>query len=229
MNFQDLTTLIEQDERSIFISRNADRKEQHERNIQRYIQEYIKNGSIGDLYLGNTPIKSLPDNLVKVGGNLEIHLTDIKELPKNLKLIDGRFVSSDHFTKYPSHVKIMGSIAMISSKITEIPENVEFHEDLNLSKTWLSKLPDNLYIPKSLYLGFCKNLTELPKGLNVKNLWLPAVPHFTHLPNDIIVRDTAYLDRKAPAFKDRDFRQQFLFKNKSKNMYPGINKVKFVG
>ncbi len=34
---------------------------------QKKIQQYIKDGGKGDLYLSNTPIQSLPDGL-KVGG-----------------------------------------------------------------------------------------------------------------------------------------------------------------
>ncbi|MCK9273454.1 hypothetical protein M0P65_08005, partial [Candidatus Gracilibacteria bacterium] len=39
---------------------------------QRKIQQYIKNGSKGDLNLSNTPITSLPDSLKQVGGSLDL-------------------------------------------------------------------------------------------------------------------------------------------------------------
>ena len=79
--------------------------------IQRQIQQYIKNGCVGDLYLVNTPIEILPDNLIKVGGSLTLNRSKIKSLNKleyveenvslsetklqdlgNLKHVGGRFL-----------------------------------------------------------------------------------------------------------------------------------------
>ena len=78
MKFQDLTTLLEQDE-SIFKPRNLDtRKDRHEQQIQQQIQYYMKNsGEFDNLYLANTPIKSLPDGL-RVGGDLNLSRTPIQ-------------------------------------------------------------------------------------------------------------------------------------------------------
>ena len=49
------------------------------------VQEYIKNGSQGDLDLSDTPITSLPDNLT-VGRYLDLRNTPITSLPDNLKV-----------------------------------------------------------------------------------------------------------------------------------------------
>lgn len=48
-----------------------DRKKNFLIATQQKIQQYIKGGSKGDLDLSNTPITSLPDNLI-VGGNLDL-------------------------------------------------------------------------------------------------------------------------------------------------------------
>ena len=53
--------------------------------IQKKIQQYIKDGSKGDLSLRNTPITSLPDNLT-VRGYLDLNSTPITSLPYNLKV-----------------------------------------------------------------------------------------------------------------------------------------------
>ena len=52
---------------------------------QKKIQQYIKDGSKGNLDLRNTPITSLPDNL-KVGGSLSLIDTPITSLPDNLQV-----------------------------------------------------------------------------------------------------------------------------------------------
>ena len=50
---------------------------------QKKIQQYIKDGSKGDLNLSNTPIQSLPDGLT-VGGDLYLTQTPIQSLPNGL-------------------------------------------------------------------------------------------------------------------------------------------------
>ena len=53
--------------------------------LQKKIQQYIKDGGVGDLNLSDTPITSLPDNL-EVGGSLYLRDTKITSLPDNLKV-----------------------------------------------------------------------------------------------------------------------------------------------
>ena len=52
---------------------------------QKKIQQYIKDGSKGDLRLPDTKITSLPDNF-KVGGSLILSDTKITSLPDNLEV-----------------------------------------------------------------------------------------------------------------------------------------------
>jgi hypothetical protein len=52
---------------------------------QKKIQQYIKDGSKGDLDLSNTPITSLPNNLT-IGGDLSLSNTPIESLPDNLTI-----------------------------------------------------------------------------------------------------------------------------------------------
>ena len=72
---------------SILIPRRP--KEEREKNHKiatlKKIQEYIKNGSEGDLDLRATPITSLPQGL-KVRGGLYLNRTKITSLPQDLKV-----------------------------------------------------------------------------------------------------------------------------------------------
>ena len=62
-----------------------DRNKNYQNIIQKQIQNYIKNGSKGDLDLANLPIQTLPDNLT-VGGNLYLSASSIQELPDSLSV-----------------------------------------------------------------------------------------------------------------------------------------------
>jgi len=63
MKFQDLTTLLEQDE-SIFKPRRVeDRLERQQQEQLRQVYDYIKNGSRGDLDLRKTVLTTLPEGL----------------------------------------------------------------------------------------------------------------------------------------------------------------------
>ena len=66
--------------------RLEDRPERYKRIIYKKIQDYIKNGSKGDLNLNDTPIDSLPSNLKTVDGSLYLSYTPISSLPPDLKV-----------------------------------------------------------------------------------------------------------------------------------------------
>ena len=109
--------------------------EERNKNIQasinKKIQQYIKNGSKGNLDLHDTTITSLPDNL-QVGGNLDLSFTDIKSLPDNLQ--------------------VLGNIDLSSTKITSIPNNLKVGGDLDLSYTKITSIANNLQVDGNLYL-----------------------------------------------------------------------------
>src|ERR1039457_3380308 len=68
--------------------RIEERKEKYKIVVQRQIQTYIKNGSVGDLNLRNAPIETLPDNLITVGGTFWLSRSQIKSL-NNLESVGG--------------------------------------------------------------------------------------------------------------------------------------------
>ena len=80
-----LSIYYEQD--SILVQRRTpdERLENFKIATAKKIQEYIKNGSEGDLHLSDTPITTLPDGL-SVGGNLYLGYTQITTLPDGLRV-----------------------------------------------------------------------------------------------------------------------------------------------
>src|ERR1019366_1657671 len=86
-----LDILNEEEPKNILIPRRIEgRAERFKIITQRKIQEYIKNGCVGDLNLANTPIESLPDNLIKVGGHFLLYNSQIKSL-NNLESVGKTF------------------------------------------------------------------------------------------------------------------------------------------
>jgi len=76
-------------ENKILVPRRS--KEERRKNLAaihyKQIQEYIKNGSEGDLDLRSTPLKILPPNLTRVDGNLFLTNSQITSL-NNLEYVD---------------------------------------------------------------------------------------------------------------------------------------------
>ena len=113
-----LKILLEQEK--ILVPRRS--KEERAKNykivINRQIQQYIKDGSKGNLALGGKHITSLPDNLKYVGGNLTLSNNPIKSLPDNLK--------------------VKGTLWLQGSTIESLPDNLEVVGDLWIKNTPLS-------------------------------------------------------------------------------------------
>ena len=137
--------LLEQDE-SIFQPRKVeDRQNRYEQQIYRKIQDYIKNGSEGDLNLSRIPIQTLPDGL-KVGGHLNLMGTQIKTLPAGLE--------------------VGGGLNLMGTQIKTLPAGLEVGGSLDLSHTPIKSLPDGLKVGGNLYLSH----TPIAKQYNYQQL-----------------------------------------------------------
>jgi hypothetical protein len=114
-----LIDLLKEDSPFVPKGSKEEREKEYTRIIQNKIQEYIKNGMKGNLYLSNTSIDSLPYNL-KVGGNLILN---------NCKKI----------TKLPPDLTVEGNLDLEHTKITSLPPNLTVENDLYVYGTPLSK------------------------------------------------------------------------------------------
>ena len=104
----------------------------------RKIQQYIKDGGIGDLDLSGTPITSLPDGL-KVNGYLNLGGTKITALPADLEVGGYLNLRNTPITALPDGLKVNGSLDLRETPITDLPANLEVGGDLYLGNTPLSK------------------------------------------------------------------------------------------
>ena len=105
---------------------------------QKKIQQYIKDGSEGDLDLRDTPITSLPDGL-KVRGSLFIGNTKITSLPDNLQVGGYLSLINTPITSLPDNLKVGGGLLLNNTKITSLPDNLQVGGYLSLIDTPLSK------------------------------------------------------------------------------------------
>ena len=109
-----LDILLEQEKIKVLGPRRSkeERQKNHAIATQKQIQQYIKNGSKGDLDLANTPITSLPDNLTYVGGSLYLHGSKITSLPDNLEVKGHLALSETPITSLPDNLKVGGILEL---------------------------------------------------------------------------------------------------------------------
>ena len=114
--------LLEEDQSNKFDLITKRSPEERQKNysivVQKKIQQYIKDGSKGNLNLRNTPITALPDNLT-VDGGLYLSNTKITSLPDNLT--------------------VGGYLDLENTKITALPDNLTVRGNLDLANTPISK------------------------------------------------------------------------------------------
>ena len=105
---------------------------------QKKIQQYIKDGSKGNLDLKGTPKISLPDNLT-VGGDLYLSDTKITSLPNNLTVGGNLNLSDTKITSLPNNLTVGGNLNLRNTKITSLPDNLKVGGYLYLNNTPISK------------------------------------------------------------------------------------------
>ena len=201
--------LLESDKLNILIPRRS-KEERYEKYlvlIQKEIQDYIKNGSQGNLMLRNFPFSELPSNLTHVGGHLGLVNSKVTKLPENLKIdksliLDGspiteipESISIGHglgidktlITKLPNNITNLGYLAMNQTKVTELPSNLKaIFGDLTASDASLIKLPDDLYIGGELYLHRTP-IQRLPDNLTVDGDIKANWTQLSELPRNLVV------------------------------------------
>jgi len=106
--------------------------------IQKKIQQYIKDGSKGNLDLSNTPITSLPQGL-KVGGNLGLSSTPITTLPQGLTVGGHLDLVRTLIISLPQDLTVGGYLYLMNTKITSLPQDLKVGGDLDLINTPISK------------------------------------------------------------------------------------------
>jgi len=112
--------LIDLLENKILVPRRS--KEERSKNFliatQKKIQQYMKDGSKGNLNLAGTPITSLPQGLT-VGGKLDLRNTPITSLPQGLEVVDYLDISDTKITSLPQDLTIVGDLYLKNTSISK--------------------------------------------------------------------------------------------------------------
>jgi len=127
---QHIITQVLQEEKILVPRHLETRDEEYKRIVYQKIQDYIKEGSKGDLNLPRSPITKLPGNLVKVGGFLNLERSQIQSL-NNLRIVEGdlwlgnsqiqslgnlKFVGEDLYL-YDTFLKSLGNLQKIGGEL----------------------------------------------------------------------------------------------------------------
>ena len=116
--------ILKESDDNIFIPRGS-KEEKYKvltSRINDKIQEYIRNGSVGDLDLRNSPIKFLPKNLTKVGGDLILTHSQIEKLPDNLIVNGGLDLDNcKNLQSLPNGLKVKEILDLRDTNITSLP------------------------------------------------------------------------------------------------------------
>jgi hypothetical protein len=166
---------------SVLVPRRSkeERTKNHVKAIQQQIQQYIKNGSQGDLDLSNSPVTSLPQGL-KVGRHLYLDGTKITSLPRGLEVRGNLHLSKTPITTLPQDLKVENVYADGTS-ITSLPDGLEVSGSLYLSRTPITGLPKRLKVGNNLSIRE-GHLDIMPQDLKVGNdLVLVGTPLAKHL------------------------------------------------
>ena len=119
--------------------RLGERKEHYKRIIYKKIQEYIKNGSVGSLWLSESPIETLPSNLKTVDGDLHLQFSKILELPEGLTVNGSLYLHYSHINRLPSGLTVNGSLYLHYTHINRLPSGLKVSGSLYIKHTPLSE------------------------------------------------------------------------------------------
>jgi len=98
--------------------RVGERAKNYQIAIQKKIQQYIKDGGRGDLYLRDTPITSLPSGL-SVGGDLDLEGSEITSLPSGLTVEGYLNLNETSIKSLPSDLNVGGDLHLSGTPLSE--------------------------------------------------------------------------------------------------------------
>lgn len=184
----------------------------HQAKLQYYFDELTKTsgGHVvfhGDLDLGDSDVKALPD-LLTVTGDLNLHNSQLVYLPHELIVGGDLIVGNSKITQLAKYTSVGGNLDLEGSLLERLPPNLTVGGWMKIQKTSnLTRLPDNLtindylnlqdtnieVIGKNTTIGYLLDVrfspvTELPSGLTAHQLNLQHTKIKT-LPEDLVVGD----------------------------------------
>ena len=98
------------------------------------------------------------DGKIKVGGSLYLRNTNITELPDNLTVGGDLYLSNTNITELPNNLTVEGSLYLSNTNITELPDNLTVGGWLELSNTNIENNSQEIKKVKELLEGYNEEL-----------------------------------------------------------------------
>ena len=144
-------------------------------------------------------------------------------LPDNL-VVDGNLNCSITSTRLPKGLKVTGYLDISMTNITEIPDDCEFN-DLYMKMTKITKLRDDMMLFSLDARG--SSLTELPKGLKVKDMLDISYTNISEIPDDCEFCSLFMEDTKITKLRDNLELNSLNVRSSSLQELPNGLKVKW--
>lgn len=157
----------------------------------------------GSLVLSFSKFSELPSTLT-VKGNLDIGHTLLKTLPDNLKVGNTLFLSDDKFITDSIGTKTL-NLSLHGSEIKTLPPGIKLKGTLDLSDSHIEFLPNDLIIGGDLLLKDCKNIKSLPDGLFIGGILDLEGTNIKSLPEDIVIQNKKTNYQISESSKDDNY------------------------
>jgi hypothetical protein len=115
------------------------------------ILNYLQNYSKGDINIQKSQLKSLPDTLKIVKGNMELYNTSIESLPNGLTVEGDLTIMITPIMSLPENLKVRGTLYVNNKTLKSLPKNLEVGK-LVLANTPIESFPNDLKIEGDLDL-----------------------------------------------------------------------------
>jgi len=165
-------------ESKILVPRRSPEERQKNFNtiVNKQIQQYIKDGSEGDLWLDNISFKKLPDELTTIGGSLIINYSELESL-NNLQSIGGNLwmVQCKNFKSFGNLEYIGKNLRPLATPLKSF-DKIKYigGEVLEFFKSSLESLGDLEFVGRiNLNNTKIKSLGNLTKAKDLVLSWLP--------------------------------------------------------
>ena len=94
----------------------------------------------------------------------------------------------------PDNLYVDGHLDLVGTKITKLPKGLKVNASIWLGRTKLKEIPADIEIGWALSLNLCKDVLQLPDGLNIPSSLYLEWSGITELPNNLTVNSSLYAE-----------------------------------
>ena len=155
--------------------------------LQKKVDQYVKEGSRGDLDLTGAPENLVLPKDFNVWGDLDLARTKLKTLPEGLVVDGNLWIEQSDIETLPEYLRVYGSLSANQSKLVELPEGFVAEGNLHIVDVQIKRFPSDFKIGRNIN-AFKSGLEQLPEGLTVKGTLRLGHTPLRKLPNNLTVK-----------------------------------------